>query len=155
MRTDDPRLEAKRKELADRVNRMDELLVTIIKNHIALEQAMSEFLVASGKDPKDLDFYHKVKECEGLKPQEVEAPMWQVFYAANQLRNQMAHTYDEQKVKEKLDALRAKYIAALSTPAEVEAAKKLTDNQLSAVTMPSCGACLIVATDRVKAAGKK
>jgi hypothetical protein len=44
----------------------------------------------------------------------------------------MAHTYDEKKVKEKRDALCAKYIDALNTPAQKEAVKKLTDEQLVA-----------------------
>jgi hypothetical protein len=116
---------------------------------------MSEFLVASGTDPEELTFFKKIEACEGLKPQEVEAPVWKVFYAANELRNKMAHTYDEKKVKEKLDALRTKYVDALNTPAQKEAAKKLTDSQLAAGTMQFCGAYIVVATDRVKAAGQK
>jgi hypothetical protein len=111
---------------------MDELLITIVKNHIGLEQFMSEFLVASGKDHEDLTFRKKVEACEGLKPQGVEAAVWKVFYAANKFRNKMAHMYDEKKVKEKLDALCAKYIDALNTPAQKEAVKKLTDEQLVA-----------------------
>ena len=59
MKADDPLLEAKLKELFDRIQRMDELLITIVKNHIGLEQFMSEFLVASGKDPEDLTFYNR------------------------------------------------------------------------------------------------
>jgi hypothetical protein len=39
MKADDPLLEAKRKELFDRIQRMDELLVTIVKNHVGLEQS--------------------------------------------------------------------------------------------------------------------
>jgi hypothetical protein len=52
MKADDPLLEAKRKIISDRILRMDELLVTIVKNHIGLEQFMSEFLVSSGTDSK-------------------------------------------------------------------------------------------------------
>src|SRR5688572_24507105 len=98
MKTNDPLLEATRHELFERVKRMDELLVTIVKNHIGLEQVMSEFLEASGKEPEKMTFYEKIEACEEQAPQEVEAPLWKVFYAVNELRNKIAHTYDEKKV---------------------------------------------------------
>lgn len=155
MKADDPLLEAKLQNLTDRVKRMDELLVTIVKNHIGLEQFMSEFLEASGEDdPEDLSFFEKIEACEEHNPEEIEAAMWQVFYKANELRNKIAHTFDEAKVKQKLDALRAAYVASLNTPAQKEAAKKLTDAQLAASAIQLCGAYIVVATDRVKA-GKR
>ncbi len=150
MKADDPLLEAKRKELFERIKRMDELLLTIVKNHIGLEQIMSEFLDASGEDPEDMSFYEKIEACEEHNPQEIEVPVWKVLYAANELRNKIAHTFDEAKVKQKLDALRAAYIAALNSPAQVAAAKKLTDAQLAAGAMELCGAYLVVATERVE-----
>ena len=154
MKADDPLLEAKLKELFDRIKRMDELLLTIVKNHIGLEQFMSEFLDASGENPEDMSSFDKIEACEEQNPQEIEPAVWEVFYAANQLRNKIAHTFDEAKVKQKLDALRAAYIAALNNPVQVEAAKKLTDAQLAAEAMAFCGAYLVVATERVKAAKK-
>jgi hypothetical protein len=151
MKADDPRLEAKRKALFERIERMDELLLTIVKNHIGLEQFMSDFLDACGENPEDLSFYQKIEACEEHSPEEVEAATWRVFYAANELRNKIAHTFDEAKVKQKLAALRTAYIAVQNSPAQVEAAKKLTDAQLAAGAMELCGAYLVVATERVKA----
>ena len=66
VQADDPRLEAKRQELFERIKKMDELMVTVLKNHIGLEQFMSEYLEAAGKKPEDLSFYEKAEECEGL-----------------------------------------------------------------------------------------
>jgi hypothetical protein len=151
MKADDPRLEAKRKELFERIKRMDDLVLTIVKNHIGLEQFMSDFLDACGDDPEDLSFYEKIEASEDQNPEEIESTMWEVFYAANELRNKIAHTFDEAEVKQKLDVLRAVYIAVLNSPAQVEAAKKLTDAQLAAGAMELCGAYLAIATERVKA----
>ena len=58
---------------------MDELLLTIVKTYIGLEQIMSEFLDASGKDPEELSFYEKIKACEEQNPQEIEPPIWGGF----------------------------------------------------------------------------
>jgi hypothetical protein len=152
MKADDPRLEAKRKELFERIEKMDDLLLTIVKNHICLKQFMSDFLDTCREDPEDLSFFQKIEACEEHSPEEIEAATWRVFYAANELRNKIAHTYDEAKVKQKLAALRTAYIAVQNSPAQVEAVKKLTDAQLAAGAMQLCGAYLVVATERVKAA---
>ncbi|MGA7454049.1 MAG: hypothetical protein WBW73_23200 [Rhodoplanes sp.] len=55
MKADDPRLEAKRQELFERIKKMDALMVTVLKNHIGLEQFMSEYLEAAGKKPEDMN----------------------------------------------------------------------------------------------------
>jgi hypothetical protein len=111
---DDPTLEAKRQELFERIKKMDEVMVTVLKNHIGLEQFMSEYLEASGKEPEDFGFYEKVEECKELNPPEVEAAIWDVVYAANELRNKIAHTFEQAKIKAKMDALRAAYLAAVT-----------------------------------------
>jgi hypothetical protein len=76
MKADDPRLEASRKEVFERIKKMDELMLTVLKNHVGLEQFLSEFLEASGKKPDEMSFYEKAKECEGLGPPEVEPAIW-------------------------------------------------------------------------------
>jgi hypothetical protein len=149
MKADDPRLEASRKELFERIKKMDELILTVLKNHVGLEQFLSEFLEASGKEPEKMSFYEKAKECEGLRPPEVEATIWKVVYAANELRNKIAHTFELAKIKAKMDALRAAYLAAL-TPTQVEAPKELDDGRIAAGAMELCGAYLVVATEAAR-----
>jgi len=100
-------------------------MLTVLKNHVGLEQFFSEFLEASGKKPDEMSFYEKAKACEGLRPPEVELAIWKVVYAANELRNKIAHTFEQTKIKAKMDALRAAYLAAL-TPTQAEAAKSWT-----------------------------
>ncbi|MGA7454050.1 MAG: hypothetical protein WBW73_23205 [Rhodoplanes sp.] len=75
------------------------------------------------------------------------------MYAANKLRNKIAHTFDQTKIKEKMDALRAAYLAAL-TETQRKSVKDLDDAGIVAGACELCGAYLVVATDAVKA-GKK
>jgi hypothetical protein len=153
MKSDDPLLEESRKELVDRIKKMNELMLIVIKNHIGLEQFLGEFLEASGTKPEGLTFYEKAEASEGLNPPDVEAAIWEVVYAANELRNKIAHTFDHVKIKTKMDALRAAYLAAL-TPTQVEAAKMLDDGKIAAGAMELCGAYLVVATGAVRAGEK-
>jgi hypothetical protein len=153
MKADDPRLEESRKELFERIKKMDELMLIVLKNHVGLEQFLSEFLEVSGKKPEELTFYEKAKESEGLSPPEVDPAIWKVVYAANELRNKIAHTFDRAKIKAKVDALRSAYLAAV-TPTQAEAAKKLDDAKIAAGAMDLCVAYLVVATDAVRT-GKK
>ena len=44
MRADDPRLEKSRLAAIERVKRVNEMIVTVLKNHLVLEQFMDEFL---------------------------------------------------------------------------------------------------------------
>jgi hypothetical protein len=152
MKSDDPRLEKSRKELLERIKKIDELMLIVLKNHIGLEQFLSEFLDASGKTPEDLTFYEKVQESEGLNPPEVDPAIWEVLYAANELRNKIAHTFDQAKIKTKMDALRAAYLAAL-TPTQAEASNTLDDAKIAVTAMGLCGAFLFVATDAVRSGG--
>jgi hypothetical protein len=149
MKADDPRLEASRKDLFERIKKMDELMLTVLKNHVGIGQFLSEFLEASGKKPDEMSFYEKAKECEGLRPPEVEPAIWKVVYAANELRNKIAHTFEQAKIKVKMDALRAAYLAAL-TPTQAVAAKTLDDARIAAGAMELCGAYLVVAAEAVR-----
>ena len=55
MKADDPHVEAKRQELFERIKKMDDLMLTVLKIHIGLEQFMSEFLEASGQEARRND----------------------------------------------------------------------------------------------------
>jgi hypothetical protein len=153
MKSDDPRLEQSLKDLFERIKKMDELTLVVLKNHVGLEQFLSEFLEASGKQPDDLTFFDKVQESEGLNPTEVDAPIWKVMYAANELRNKIAHTFDQTKIKAKMEALRSAYLAAL-TSTQAESAKNLDDAKIAAGAMELCGAYLAVATNTARASKK-
>src|ERR1700716_1253045 len=104
MKNDHPRLEESRERLTERIEKLDNMIVTVLKNHVAVEQFMSEFLEASGKKSEDLTFAQKITACKELSPPEVEKPIWDLLEAVNRLRNKIAHKLDGPEVKAKVDA---------------------------------------------------
>ena len=100
-----------------------------------------------------MTFCDKAKACEELNPPEVEASIWKVVYAANELRNKIAHTFDHAKIKGKMDALRAAYLAALAQTQRRDV-EKLDDVRIAAGACELCSAYLAVATEAAKARKK-
>jgi hypothetical protein len=119
-------------------------MLTVLKNHLILEQFMDEFLDASGKEHEDLTFAKKQELCEELRPAEIDPPIWKVMTAANSLRNKIAHTLDQAQIQAKMDELRAAYLAAL-TPEQAKGVEKLDDARIAANACELCGAYLVVA----------
>jgi hypothetical protein len=148
----DPRLEKSRQEAIERVNRVNEFLLTVLKNHLVAEQFIDEFLIASGKRAKG-SFADKAQHCQNLKPPEVDPPVWKMLSHANQLRNKIAHTLDEAEIKLKMDELRAAYLATLS-PEQQKAAENLDDAKIAAGAFELFGAYLVAATKTAGAGGK-
>lgn len=150
MKTDDPRLEENRKKLVERIQKMDDLKVTILKSHLNLEQLINEFLDACGKKHSGLKFAEKVKLCQELNPAEIDLPIWTIVTAANSLRNNIAHTPDEAQIQPQMDQLRAAYLAAL-TPTQASGVEQLDDVRTASGACELCGSYLVVATDAAQA----
>jgi hypothetical protein len=143
VKTDDPRLDLKK--LFERIQKINDLMLTVLKSHLILEQFINEFLDASGGKYDELTFAEKAKLCETLNPAEIDQPIWIVVTAANKLRNKIAHTLDQTQIQSKMDELRTAYLAAL-TPAQVKEAEKLDNVRTAHSACALCGAYLVVAT---------
>jgi hypothetical protein len=152
MKADDPRLEKARQEAIERVKRVDEMMVTVLKNHLVVEQFMDEFLLASGKKA-DGKFSDKIDRCRGLKPPEFTDKDWAVLSKANQLRNKIGHTLDQAEIKAKMDEVRVAYLAALSDEQRPHS-EKLDDVRIAAAAFEHCGAYMVAATETARAAKK-
>jgi hypothetical protein len=151
VKTDDPRLDLQK--LFERVQKINDLMLTVLKSHLILEQFINEFLDASSEKYDELTFAEKAELCETLNPAEIDQPIWTVVTAANKLRNKIAHTLDHTQIQSKMDELRAAYLAAL-TPTQVKEAKKLDDVRTAHSACALCGAYLVVATDGTQARKK-
>jgi len=149
MKADDPRLEANRKKLFERVQKTNDLILAVLKNHLAVEQFMSEFLDASDKKDDELSFDEKRKLCKELNPTEIDPRIWELLEAINRLRNKIAHTFDQAAIQEKMDKLRATYLAAL-TPTQAKAEAELPDARIAASACEHCGGYLVVAAEATK-----
>jgi hypothetical protein len=76
VKSDDPRLIESYKRLTERIAKLDDMILTVLKNHIAVEQFMGEFLEAHGKKSDNLTFADKIKACKARNAPEIEKPIW-------------------------------------------------------------------------------
>lgn len=150
MKADDPRLEESRKKALERIQKVNDMILTVLKNHVVVEQFMNDFLDVSGRKHLRLTFDKKSKRCKGLKPAEIDPPIWKVLDAGNALRNKIAHTLDQAQIQSKMDELRAAFLAAL-TPEQAKGMKELDDVRIAGEAFALCGAYLVAATDAVQA----
>jgi hypothetical protein len=154
VKSDDPRLIESHKRLTERIAKLDDMILTVLKNHIAVEQFMGELLEAHGKKSDDLTFADKIKACKARNAPEIEKPIWDLLKEANKLRNTIAHKMDEKEIKAQMDVVRAAYYAALSKE-QADAAKTMTDPQIAMSALIPCGSYIVVAAENKKDAEKK
>jgi hypothetical protein len=154
MKTDDPRLEESQKRLTERIEKLDNMILTVLKNHVVVEQFMIEFLDACGKKSEELTFAQKITRCEEQTAPEIEKPIWDLLKKVNQLRNKIAHKIDGPEVRAKVAAVRTAYLAAI-TEEQKEGVKGLDEARMSAGALQLCGSYIVVATENKKDADKK
>jgi hypothetical protein len=117
MKTDDPRLEQARKDMRERIDKMDKLTLATLRSHLVAEQCMNDYIVASGGKRKWLrkkGFSDKMQKCRMLAKEEGKDPLWGVLEAANQLRNTIAHSLSADKIAERMAKLKEKFLACLT-----------------------------------------
>ena len=151
MRTDDPRLEKSRKEMIERVERMNALTLAVLRSHLLAEQCMGHYIVTSGKKPKWVQkqkFSTKMERCKKLAKGDGDDELWGVLNAANQLRNTIAHTLSSEKIAEKMQLLKERYLACLTA----EQAAGLADQPDDYIAQSACVTCagfIATLTDRL------
>jgi hypothetical protein len=129
MKADDPRLIESLERWTERVAKLDDMILMVLKNHIAVEQSMGEFLEAHGKQSDNLTFADKIKACKARNPPEMEKAAWDLLKEANRLRNTIAHKFDEEEIAAQMDVVRNAYCTA--TPWQAESIKGMTDTQMA------------------------
>jgi hypothetical protein len=140
MKTDDPRLEKARREMFERIDKMDKLTLAMLCSHLLAEQCMSDYIVANGVKRKWLrknTFWDKMQKCKMLAKEEGKDPLWDVLEATNQLRNMIAHTLSMDKIADKMAQLKEKYLASLTE----EQAAGLKDQPDDFIAQSACVTC--------------
>jgi hypothetical protein len=148
----DKQLGDAREAWAERSERISKLIINVLQNHLLIEQFMVGMLEAAGKETEDLTFYQKLTACEDLKAQEIEEWVFPLLKKANELRNKIAHTLDQEQIKVKMDEVRAAFLASLRLPGDVAAYTKFSDDIIAASAFQHCGS-LSSARQRASKAG--
>ena len=146
MKIDDPRLEKARKEMAERVEKYNALLLSVIKTHLVVEQAMDGLLAAALFHPEYIretrfNFAHKMKICQAMALTDNEDKLWRVLGAFNSLRNKLAHTTQIDEIRSNMDQLRKVYLSSLNGK-QVEALKEEPDHRLAEFAAYLCAGFL-------------
>jgi hypothetical protein len=76
--------------------RIDNMILIVVKAQIIVERFMIGLLEAHGRDPKHFLFTApKIKECkEKIDPPEVGQPMWELLSLCTHARNELVHSLD-------------------------------------------------------------
>lgn len=128
MNINDPRLKEGHKTITERVKKLDEFIVTVLKYHVSVEQSMTDLIEANSKTAAD-SFYDMIRQCEDIDPPDVDASTWEVLKMANRLRNAEAHKIDGTEVNNAMTKLRIAYAALSEQSAEDE--RNMNDVQLA------------------------
>lgn len=153
---DEARREELRKAALERAAKFNALMLTTIKGHLIVEQAMDAFLEASLAGPKHIArarfrFSDKVLLCRAMSYED-EEHAWNVIGSVNGLRNAIAHGYSDDKQAEAMHTVKSAYLGWLS-PEQREGVKKLPDEQIVEGACLSCAGILFTWAERAKGDG--
>jgi hypothetical protein len=139
------------------VRRIEDMMLTVVKTQVIVESFMNELLEAYGKDPQRL-FYTgpKITECkERLKPPEVGDAIWGLFSLCTHVRNELVHSLNTMKIKEKSELVRQAYAALTPEGPRRQEILNSNDTDVVANALRHCGGYIVIATDAKVAANKK
>jgi hypothetical protein len=137
---DDALLEKSRKEMFERIEKMDKLTIAVLRSHLLAEQCMNDYLTAHGVKRKWIlkkRFRDKVSKCKSLTRREGADALWNVLRSANQLRNTIAHTLEAGNINEKMKQLKEEFFGSL-TEQQVAGLKDQSDDY---VAESACAVC--------------
>jgi hypothetical protein len=78
-----------------------------------------------------------MERCKKLAKGECDHELWGVLNATNQLRNTIAHTLSSEKIAEKMQLLKGRYLACLTA----EQAAGLADQPDDSIAQSACVTC--------------
>ncbi|MFK4721033.1 hypothetical protein ABIE89_002133 [Bradyrhizobium niftali] len=138
------------------VRRIEDMMLTVVKTQVIVENFMNELLEAYGKDPQRLFFTGpKITECkERLKPPEVGDQIWSLFSLCTHVRNELVHSLNTEKIKEKSELVRQQYAAITPEGPRQQEILNSNDTDVVANALRHCGGYIVIATDAKVAANK-
>ena len=134
----------------------DDMILTVLKAQITVERFMISFLEAHAKDPKHFFFTsQKIKECARIDPPEVGQIMWNLLSLCSRVRNELAHSLDDEQIKLRMDAVRTAYIDATENERQKQSIREMTNSQTVTSALYHCGSLVIIATNNKIAEDRK
>jgi hypothetical protein len=139
------------------VRRIEHMMLTIVKTQVIIEGFMIGLLEAHGRDPQR--YFYTGKKIEELRdkidPPEVGRPIWELLSLCSHVRNELVHSLNTEKIKEKSDKVREAYLALTPDGPRKQGIKDMDDTNVVADALRHCGGFIVIATDAKIAADKK
>jgi hypothetical protein len=139
------------------VRRIEHMMLTIVKTQVIIEGFMIGLLEAHGRDPQR--FFYTGKKIEELRdkidPPEVGRPIWELLSLCSHVRNELVHSLNTEKIKEKSDKVRKAYLAITPEGPRKQGIEDMDDTNVVADALRHCGGFIVIATDAKIAADKK
>jgi hypothetical protein len=144
------------KRFKEKLERIDNMILAVVKAQITVERFMISFLEAHGRDPKHFFFTaQKIKECKRIDPPEVGQTMWELLTLCSYVRNELVHSLDDEEIKAKTDAVREAYLAATENGRQKQGIREMNDTQMVTSALYDCGSHIVVATMKLEEENKK
>ncbi len=145
-----------RKRFDEDLKRIDDMILTVLKAQIVAERSMIALLEAYGKDPKHFYFAKdKIKGCRDINPPEVEPPIWGLLSKCSKVRNELAHSLDNEQIQILSEDVREAYIPFNETEREKQAIRDMTHTQVVMSAIFYCDMFIVLAIDAKIAANKQ
>lgn len=139
------------------VKRIEYMMLTIVKTQVIIESFMIELLEAHGRDPQRY-FYtgKKIEECKDkINPPEVGQPIWEILTLCSHVRNELVHSLNNEKIKERSEKVRQAYAAITPEGQRRQDILSASDTDVVANALRHCGGYIVIATEAKVAADKK
>jgi hypothetical protein len=144
------RMEEARKTFEEKRARISNMVLTVLEAQITVEGSMIDVLKWYGKDPNHFFLTgEKIKECKKLDPPGVGPAIWELLRLCSHVRNELMHSLDDAKIKEKSDLVREAYIAVIESEVQKKSIREMTDTQVGMSAIYHCGMLIILALDRL------
>lgn len=116
----------------DQFRHVDPVAQVVLNGHLLIEELLTEIIERFVFHPALLDqvnlgFFKKVHLARSLSLDEHDNDMWDLVLAINELRNQLAHSLDDDKRQPKIAKVRTLYFRETADTPEIEHQQTLAD----------------------------
>ena len=152
----DLRFEEAHVRFEEHIARIDNMILSVLNAQIAVERCMISLLETHGKDPKHFFFTaQKIAECKRIGPPEVGQTIWDLLMLCTHVRNELAHSLDNENRKAKIDAVRDAYLACTDSEVQKQSIREMNDTQMVTSALYHCGSIIVIATENNEGDKKK
>lgn len=140
------------RQATERIKAYEERIVTVLKGHLAAEQALNYLLTVAKRRKRGRKFVGKMYVAKGLFVKEMTEELWKLLEVGNDLRNSIAHGDKQGTIDNWITELRKAFINA-NTPEQKKHIEAMTEPQLITMAFSQCSSHITVAADRIEREG--